>query len=508
VRAGQAAEAASAPAEALEHYERALELYDEAPEAAARSPLDRVTLLQRAAEAASQAGWWDRSVTLARLALDRVDADRDPLRAGALVERLARYHCLAGNGPRALAAIERAVATIPAQPPSLERARALAAHGQILMLLSHHAEALGRCEEAVAMARQVGDRAVEGHALTSLGTSLSILGKVDEGIPYLEEGMRIANQLSDLDDIGRVHANSRPCWRGVGRAAEAVDVYLAGTEVARRQGAFGRYGSNLLPDAASALLSPGRVDEAEALLNEVFELDLPSPSHRVCPLIGRGTLRMLRGDLAEAEADLRWILEEARAPLDPQSAAPVFSCLAEAATWGGRLAEARAAVAEGLEALAAADEPYWLTELCRTGLAVEAAAAEQARARHAEGEERAARERASALIERCRAAASAVDAASMPTVEATVLTAEAEWSHRRHERPGTLGAERPDLGGAQVSLPGGVQPLAAGGGAAGIAVVARRRRRGARGRESWPPKSARGSCWRRSSRSPAGPGST
>jgi predicted ATPase len=144
VRAGQAAEAASAPAEALEHYERALELYDEAPEAAARSPLDRVTLLQRAAEAASQAGWWDRSVTLARLALDRVDADRDPLRAGGLVERLARYHWLAGNGPTALAAIERAVATIPAQPPSLERARALAAHGQILMLLPRRSAAARR----------------------------------------------------------------------------------------------------------------------------------------------------------------------------------------------------------------------------------------------------------------------------------------------------------------------------------------------------------------------------
>jgi len=125
------------------------------------------------------------------------------------------------------------------------------------MLLSHHAEALGRCEEPVAMARQVGDRAVEGHALTSLGTSLSILGKVDEGIPYLEEGMRIANQLGDLDDIGRAHANLATVLARVGRAADAIDVYLAGTEVARRQGAFGRYGSNLLPDAASALSASG-----------------------------------------------------------------------------------------------------------------------------------------------------------------------------------------------------------------------------------------------------------
>ncbi len=427
VRAGQVAEAASAPAEALEHYERALELCEEAPDAAERSPLDRVALLQRAAEAASHAGWWDRAVTLARLALDRVDADREPLRAGALVERLARYHWLAGDRTRALAAIQRAVAVIPARPPSLERARALAAYGQILMLLSRHAEALGHCEQAVAMAREVGDRAVEGHALTSLGTSLSILGKVDEGIAHLQEGMGIANELGDLDDIGRAHANLATVLARVGRAAEAVEVYLAGTELARRHGAFERYCSNLLPDAATALLSLGRFDEAEALLNEVFELELPSPSHRICPLIARGTLRMLRGDLAAAEADLRWILEEARAPLDPQSAAPVFNCLAEAAIWDGRLSDARAAVAEGLRILATAEEPCWLTELCRTGLGVEAAAAELARARHADAEERDANQRASALIDRCRAVASTAGA-SLPPVEANLRTAEAEWS--------------------------------------------------------------------------------
>src|SRR5205814_1205033 len=52
VRAGQAAEAAYALAEAQQQYERALELWEQVPDAAARSPLDRVTLLQRAAQAA------------------------------------------------------------------------------------------------------------------------------------------------------------------------------------------------------------------------------------------------------------------------------------------------------------------------------------------------------------------------------------------------------------------------------------------------------------------------
>jgi predicted ATPase len=48
VQAGQAAEAAFALAEAVRHYERALELWEQAPEAAARSPLDRGRVFERA----------------------------------------------------------------------------------------------------------------------------------------------------------------------------------------------------------------------------------------------------------------------------------------------------------------------------------------------------------------------------------------------------------------------------------------------------------------------------
>jgi tetratricopeptide (TPR) repeat protein len=214
VRAGQALEAASAPAEAFGHYERALELYDEAPEAAARSPLDRVSLLQRAAEAANLAGWYDRAVTLARLALELVDPAVEPLRAGAVLERLARSHWLAGGSAEAIDAIERAVATIPAEPPSPELARALATQGQLLMLLSHHAEALGRCEQAAAIARQVGDRATEGHALTTLGTSLSILGQMDAGTAKLAQAWRSPGSSATPTTSGGRTPTSPPSWRG------------------------------------------------------------------------------------------------------------------------------------------------------------------------------------------------------------------------------------------------------------------------------------------------------
>jgi hypothetical protein len=207
-------------------------------------------------------------------------------------------------------------------------------------------------------------------------------------------------ELVNVDDLGRVHANLATVLDMAGRSAEAVEVFLAGAEVVRQFGALGRYGPSLLPDAANSLLSLGRREEAERLLGQVFDLDLRSPGLRLRPLSVRGTLRVRTGDLAGGQADLRAVLEEAPAEPDPQTATPVLAGLAEAALWDGRPADAWAAVADGLEVLAGSDEPYWPTELCRTGMAVAATLAEQARDRHAEAEEGAARELADGLVRR------------------------------------------------------------------------------------------------------------
>jgi hypothetical protein len=45
------------------------------------------------------------------------------------------------------------------------------------------------------------------------------------------------------------------------------------------------------------------------------------------------------------------------------------------ALWDGRLPDGRTGVADGLAILTTAEEPYWTSQLCRAGLAVEAAAA-------------------------------------------------------------------------------------------------------------------------------------
>src|SRR5215831_3657362 len=303
VRAGQAAEAAYAPAEAVAHYQRALELWEQAPDAAVSSPLDRSSLLQRAAQAASRTGADTRAVTLISQALAETDASAEPLRAGALLERLARYQWLAGDTAAAMATVERAVAIIPAEPPSAERALALAAHGQMLMLRSRNRAAQARCEEAAAAARRAGARGVEGHALNSLGTSLGNRGHLEAGVAHLQQARAIAAELGDPDFLCRACHNLGCIYLYNGRYEEAVRTELECLDLARRLGAVGLYGPAVIAAAAEALLWHGRWDQAERLLSEAFDLD-PEPKLMVWSLLARGMQRLWRGDLEGARKDL------------------------------------------------------------------------------------------------------------------------------------------------------------------------------------------------------------
>src|SRR5205085_833686 len=90
VAAAVAAESAYAFPEALAEYERALELWDQVPDAAERAGRDQVELL---AALAGVARFHEpaRAVTHIQAAIRLVDETADPVRVGLLNERLGRY---------------------------------------------------------------------------------------------------------------------------------------------------------------------------------------------------------------------------------------------------------------------------------------------------------------------------------------------------------------------------------------------------------------------------------
>jgi DNA-binding CsgD family transcriptional regulator len=430
VRAGQAAEDAYAMPEALSHYERALELWEHVPGAAASSPLDRVGLLARTAHVASVVGDLDRAVALVHRGLGATDPATEPLRAGALLERLAQYHRERGDPAAAMAALEQAVAVIPAVPPSAEQARALAAHGRLLMLQHRDLkQAVSDCDQAIAVARQAGARAEEGRALMTLARLRGELGQFDDGLAHLEQARRIAEDLGNPEDLCDVHHNLVSLLWKRGSSEAAVEAGREGWAVAGRVGMTRSHGVAIAAQAVRALLWLGRFEEAERLLGEALDRDLP-PGVLLRSVPERGLLRLRRGDVAAAEADFTFVLDRCRGALEsePGSAWRVFAGLAEAATWDGRLDEARAAAAEGLALVAESDEPSFVIPVAAAGLAAEAERAEGALARHAAAERDDAHQVASALIGVARAAGGKPEAVLTPLTGAELATAEAEWS--------------------------------------------------------------------------------
>src|SRR6185436_15441617 len=91
VEAGLAAERAYAFGNAARHFERAVELWDRVPEAAAVAPLDRAGVLAHAAEAVHRTDNQARAVALQRAALNALDTTTDPVRVALLQERLGRF---------------------------------------------------------------------------------------------------------------------------------------------------------------------------------------------------------------------------------------------------------------------------------------------------------------------------------------------------------------------------------------------------------------------------------
>ena len=163
--AALAAEQLGALAQALAYLEHALDLWDRVPDAAARSPLDRVEVLRRAAllaEGATPA----KSIAYVRQAIALVDPLVEPARAGLLHERLGQYGTYTTSLAARRAAYETAVRLVPPEPPSEERAWVLAGFGRFLGEIETASDlTIPICREAVAVAESVNARAAQVRAL-------------------------------------------------------------------------------------------------------------------------------------------------------------------------------------------------------------------------------------------------------------------------------------------------------------------------------------------------------
>jgi DNA-binding CsgD family transcriptional regulator/tetratricopeptide (TPR) repeat protein len=370
--------------EAHQHYERALNLWEQVPDAEEQADLPLPELRLEAAEAARWTGLPDRAAVLLQEALADIGGHVGPVRAGLLHARLAECHSEAGDSKAALAAYEEASRLVANQPASAEKARVLAGHGTELMRHAQYSASRAICEEALAVARTVGARAEEGRALNTLGCDLAGLGDPEAGIAALRQALSLSEAAGNFDDLHRAYFNlSVVLGLDAGRPHEALEVTRQGLERMRELGlGLALPSSGLRGEGAAQLCDLGRWQEAEELVTEEMLRELPAAMALHLQLI-LGRIHMNRGQVELAKEDAKAAQRMVGQLNDPIADSWLQGYLAELATSEGDYPAARSATAKALRNLADSEQHVDTLRFCRTGLRATADAAERAHDRRA-----------------------------------------------------------------------------------------------------------------------------
>ncbi|MEO3790658.1 AAA family ATPase [Nonomuraea sp. B10E15] len=251
VEAGRQAALLGAPAEAHEHYERALSLWERVDGAAGLAGESREGLAFRSAVTAAGSGDNHRAIIQLR-ALPPTSE---------VLERLAYYLYEVDDQQAAIAAAERAVETARDRP---ELARALATQARTLLWSPRHHEIEGLTARALDVARASGARDAEVGALLTLATYVEYRG--DAGRAHELVNIAAAEGSGDLamDLRARFH-HARIHYEG-GLLDHAAEVTDEGIRMAFETGLkWSTYGTDLRFLRFLIHYVAGEWDEAETV---------------------------------------------------------------------------------------------------------------------------------------------------------------------------------------------------------------------------------------------------
>ena len=410
-QASAQAAAAFAFVEAERHCQRALELWERVPDAAAHAGLDHAALLRRAAEIAIRGDDPQRATALARQAIAELDPEREPIRVALLQQLAGRALWLSAEHAEGLVAYREAVRLVPPQPPTAERARVVAGEAQALMLNGRSQEARVRCEEALAVAREVGDRFVEAHVHN---TFAGLGWAAGDPLEHAARARAIATELGAVEEIGRSYANGSEALELAGRLDDAIALAEEGIALAPRWGMYD-FIFYLRCSIAGWQLRRGRIAEAVRLVGD----EAPRGRSATAPHYeARGRLAMLRGDFAAAERELEQAREISFGLGGPEWYPPTVAALGTLRLWQGRLDDAAALLRDALAAVSDPQNAAWVTDFAEVYPTAGRIAAARARAARAAGDaaaaDAAARDAADALARLGRMLAALTEGALRP----------------------------------------------------------------------------------------------
>ncbi|MFI5259032.1 MAG: LuxR C-terminal-related transcriptional regulator [Candidatus Limnocylindrales bacterium] len=399
--AADAAEALDAGADALAHYERALDLFEIVrPEETVARLAD---IYVRAAEAAFAAGDPARASAYAEAAAAGLDDPRERLALGIVMDQLGRYRRAAGDHEGSLAAHRRAVELVPPEPTAA-RARVLASLAQFRMLEGVFSEAKRYAQEAVEVAAAAGAEARQEmlHATCTLAVADAWGEDPEPAVWKLRQTRDEAAELGRLDDLFRVYANLTTVLDLLGRREEAIAIAYEGIAEAERAGQATVYGNFLRANAAESLFFLGRWSECRRLCLDALSWS-PVGIWYLSPLHSLATLEVAQSAGESAGRLLGQVLLSIETVQDPQFSVPAQQTAASYALWQEDLVDAHKAAERGW--LRVADTEDWLlmARMAATYLEVDAAVAQDAHRRRDFAAIAATRERSLPVVLRAEA---------------------------------------------------------------------------------------------------------
>jgi DNA-binding CsgD family transcriptional regulator len=361
VQAGREAERLAAPADAHQHYDEALALWERVTDPEKLAGMGRGKLALRSALSAADGGDLPRAAAQLRRLLGYLGPDADPVLLCRVHERLAYLLGDLDEDAAAIAAAEAAVDALPAHPPRWERARALATHARTLLALPDVGQARARAEEARAAATAAGAPWVDADALVTLGLIAERAGRITDAVALFSQAHQQAVQARVLGvelraafQVARLHLEQGDLAEA-GRAA-----HESGARADAAGLGLAQYGYDLRYLHYLAHFADGSWDHAQVIADG-FAVRVTSATEARLSAMAL-FLAVARGTAAVTER-LAWL--EPMFDRDGFIAYLARGLLAEHALWRqdavGALAEAEAAI----RAAAAADGGYYGPQVIR-----------------------------------------------------------------------------------------------------------------------------------------------
>ncbi len=356
VRAGTAAAAASAPVTARRHFELALELWSQVPEAAERAGIDHVELLARAGSAAHRAGDPNRALALLDQALAEAGDAAAPERRAQLLANRAELLGDLGREEEGLAGFDQAVGLLPLDPPTPMSAHVLSRQSRALARVSEADRARAVAERALAAAEAVGATGDRLEAQEVLARTMMVSGQFEDA---LELERRTADEALELGMswLGlRALVNVSDMYLTMCRYDDAVATCDRALPPAEQLGLGRTMGAFLRANRAEALARSGRLEQA--LEESRPGLEAPGVFAASVWLL-RAEFNLTLGRVSETEHDLREARQHLRASSAAQFIYPLAVIEAELARSRGELEAAHQVLMGTLERDDLGDEPRY-----------------------------------------------------------------------------------------------------------------------------------------------------